>query len=98
MEEARWDRWAQGIACPFEVPRSGSNSHLDFIASLKVSSFYLSSNQTYHGHSLLILDLRHAIRPDQLSSDEWGAFCADLHLVEKALMQTLRPDHINVAI
>jgi diadenosine tetraphosphate (Ap4A) HIT family hydrolase len=98
MEETRWDRWAQGTECPFDVPRPQSNEHWDFIVSLTVSSLYLSSNQTYRGHCLLILDLRHATRPDQLSSDEWRAFCADLHLAEKAMMQALQPDHINIAI
>ena len=98
MGETQWDRWAKGTACPFDAPRAESDEHWDFIASLTVSSLYLSTNQTYRGHCLLILDLRHATRPDQLSSDEWEAFCADLHLAEKAMMQMLQPDHINVAI
>jgi diadenosine tetraphosphate (Ap4A) HIT family hydrolase len=42
--------------------------------------------------------LRHATRPDQLSSEEWLAFCADLYLAEKSMMRVLRPDHINVEI
>ena len=98
MGESRWHQWAQGTGCPFDLPRPESNEYWDFIVSLTVSSLYLSSNQTYRGHCLLILDLRHATRPGELSSDEWGAFCADLHLAEKAMMQALQPDHINVAI
>ena len=98
MEETRWNRWAEGAGCPFDVPRPESNKHRDFIVSLTVSSLYLSSNQTYRGHCLLILDLRHATQPDQLSSDEWRAFCANIHLAEKAMMRVLQPDHINVAI
>jgi hypothetical protein len=27
-----------------------------------------------------IFDLRHAARPDQLTADEWAAFCADLYV------------------
>ena len=98
MAETRWSGWAEGTECPFDMPRPESNEYWDFIVSLTVSSFYLSSNQTYRGHCLLIFDLRHAIRPDQLTSDEWQAFCADLHLAERAIMRALKPDHINVAI
>jgi diadenosine tetraphosphate (Ap4A) HIT family hydrolase len=98
VAETRWHQWAQGTECPFDMPRPESNEYWNFIVSLTVSSLYLSTNQTYRGHCLLILDLRHAIRPDQLSSDEWQAFCADLHLAERAIMQVLQPDHINIAI
>jgi len=98
VSASQWDQWAQGAACPFDVPRAKSNEYWDFVGSLTVSSLYLSSNQTYRGHCLLILDLRHATRPDQLSSDEWRAFCADLYLAEKAIIGTLHPDHINVAL
>jgi diadenosine tetraphosphate (Ap4A) HIT family hydrolase len=98
VEETQWDRWARGIACPFDAPRAASNEYWDFIAALTVSSLYLSSNQTYRGHCLLILDSRHATRPDQLTGEEWVAFCADLYLAEKAMMRTLQPDHINVAV
>jgi len=98
MDETQWDDWAKGAGCPFDAPRPESNSHWDFVSSLTVSSLYLSGNQTYRGHYLLILDLRHATRPDQLSSEEWGAFCADLYVAQKALMDVLRPDHINVEI
>jgi diadenosine tetraphosphate (Ap4A) HIT family hydrolase len=77
---------------------SASHDDGDFIAKLNVSSLYLSKNQAYRGHCLLILDIRHATRPDHLASDEWIAFCADLHLAEKMLMQSLRPDHINLEI
>jgi diadenosine tetraphosphate (Ap4A) HIT family hydrolase len=94
----RWDRWAQGIDCPFDAPRPASNEYWDFIAPLTVSSLYLSSNQTYRGHCLLILDTRHATRPGQLSGEEWAAFCADLYRAEKAITRTLQPDHINVAV
>lgn len=98
MEESQWDRWAKGIGCPFCAPRPETNEYWDFIVTLRISSLYLSSNQTYRGHCLLILDIRHATRPDQLSSEEWTAFCADLYVAERMLMATLQPDHINVEI
>ena len=77
---------------------SASDDDGDFIAKLSVSSLYLSKNQAYRGHCLLILDIRHATRPDHLSADEWSAFCADLYFAEKVLTQSLQPDHINLEI
>jgi len=96
--ETGWDKWARGINCPFDRPRAASNEYWDFIASLSASSLYLQKNQTYRGHCLLIWDSRHATRIDQLSSEEWLAFCADLYLAENAIMRSLDPDHINVEI
>jgi diadenosine tetraphosphate (Ap4A) HIT family hydrolase len=45
---------------------------------------------------VLVLDLRHAVRPDQLSAEEWTVFCADLHKAETAIARVAKPDHINV--
>ena len=96
--EEGWDRWAEGKGCPMCGHRPASNDHWDFIAKLNVSSLYLSKNQTYRGHCLLILDIKHATRPDHLSSGEWAAFCADLYAAEKVLMRSQQPDHINLEI
>jgi diadenosine tetraphosphate (Ap4A) HIT family hydrolase len=93
-----WDQWAVGAECPFDSPRSQSNDHWDLIAPLTISSLYLSRNQTYRGHCLLVFDPRHAVRPDQLSSPEWTSFCNDLYTAQAAIMQTVRPDHLNVEI
>jgi diadenosine tetraphosphate (Ap4A) HIT family hydrolase len=98
MDESHWYRWSEGNDCPFDRPRAESNEYWDLVRSLPVSSLYLSSNQTYRGHCLLIWDVRHAIRIDQLSSREWLAFCADLFVAENAIVETLNPDHINVEI
>ena len=83
--------------CPFDAPRADCNEEWDLIAPLASSSLYLSKNQTYRGHCLLILDLRHATRPDELSMHEWASFCADLYRAESAVVRTVRPDHINIA-
>ncbi|HSZ73275.1 MAG TPA: HIT family protein [Rhizomicrobium sp.] len=91
-----WDKLALGTDCPFDAPRPTSNEHWDLIAPLSVSSLYLQKNQTYRGHCILVLE-RHAIRPDQLSAEEWAAFCADLHVAERAVVQIVQPDHINIA-
>lgn len=98
MNETSWDQWDRGIECPFEKPRAASNEYWDFIAALSVSSLYLHKNQTYRGYCLLILDIRHATRIDQLTLEEWKGFCTDLYRAEKALMSTLNPDHINLEI
>src|ERR1700743_1487769 len=98
MEKEGWDRWAEGIGCPLCGPRHESNEYRDFIARLDVSSLHLPKNQAYRSHCLLILDIRHATRPDHLSSAEWTAFCTDLYTAEKALIRTLQPDHINIEV
>lgn len=91
-----WDRLAAGIDCPFEPPRTEPNGFWDTVARMSVSTLCLLKNQTYRGHCILIYDVRHAIRPDQLSPDEWARYCGDLHEAVRALMQVCTPDHINV--
>ena len=92
-----WEQLAQGQNCPFDAPRGASTDSWEQVASLEVSTLYLARNQTYRGHCILILDLRHATRPDQLSATEWASFCADLHRAETAVVRAVRPDHINIA-
>jgi diadenosine tetraphosphate (Ap4A) HIT family hydrolase len=97
MDKQRWESLVRGIDCPLDAPRPSSNDHQDFVAALSVSSLYVAKNQTYRAQCLLIFDLRHAARPDQLSAQEWQAFCADLFVAQGAIVRTVRPDHINVA-
>ncbi|HEY6457135.1 MAG TPA: HIT family protein [Steroidobacteraceae bacterium] len=97
MEHAQWDRLVRGTDCPFDVPRQNSNEYWDLVAQLAVSSLYLAANQIYRGQCLLILDIRHATRPEELSKEEWGTFCADLYCAEAAIAKAVHPDHINVA-
>jgi diadenosine tetraphosphate (Ap4A) HIT family hydrolase len=98
VTERKWDQWAEGVNCPFDRPRAASNEHWDFIAQLPASSLYLQKNQAYLGHCILIWDAHHAARIDQLTSEQWLMFCADLYRVESAVMRALAPDHINVEI
>ncbi len=79
-----------------DAPRPASNEFWDLVAPLAVSSLYLGKNQTYRGHCSLIFDLRHASRPDQLTAEEWTAYCADLFAAQRAVVTVTRPDHINV--
>lgn len=96
MSTTEWDRQALGTVCPFDHPRPATTDHWDWVATLKASSLYLGKNQTYRGHCSLILDTRHAVRPDQLSAQEWTAFCSDLHVAVGAIMRTVTPDHVNI--
>src|SRR5262249_17941277 len=54
-------------------------------------------NQTYRGHGILVFDLRHALRLDQLDAAEWGAYSRDLQACVAALTAVCKPDHVNVA-
>ena len=98
MSSARqdWQRRVRGEACPMDAPRPDSNDSWDLIAKLSVSSLYLSKDQTYRGRCVVIFDLRHAARPDELTLDEWNAFCADLYAGEQAVMRVVKPDHVNI--
>ena len=78
MDKTAWQEMVGGAGCQMDAPRPASNGFWDLVTTLTVSSLYLSTNQTYRGHCSLIFDLRHAARPDQLTSTEWAAFCADL--------------------
>src|SRR5579862_744099 len=96
MDKLRWKSLVSGVDCPLDSPRPLSNEHWDFVAALSVSSLYLAKNQTYRGQCLLVYDARHAARPDQLSAQEWQAFCADLFVAQGAISRTVCPDHINI--
>jgi len=92
-----WQRLLDGEGCPFDAPRPDRNKYWDLVATLSVSSLYLDRNQAYYGYCLLIFDPRHAVRADQLTSDEWSAFCQDVRAAQTAIMREVAPDHINLA-
>jgi diadenosine tetraphosphate (Ap4A) HIT family hydrolase len=92
-----WDELAAGVSCPFDAPRAPHTAHWDAVATLDSATLYLPHNQTYRGHCILVLDLRHATRLDELSPSELAAFTADLHRATRALTAVCAPDHLNVA-
>jgi diadenosine tetraphosphate (Ap4A) HIT family hydrolase len=96
MNRAEWQALAGGAGCEMDAPRPSSSDIADLVAPLSVSSLYLPKNQTYRGQCVLILDLRHAARPGQLTAAEWTAFCADLYVAQSAIVSVTQPDHINV--
>ena len=97
MNADKWEQLRRGSGCPFDSRRADASDEWDLVSRLSASSLYLTKNQTYRGHCVLVLDLRHAVRPDQLSGEEWATFCADLHEAETAVARIVKPDHINVA-
>jgi diadenosine tetraphosphate (Ap4A) HIT family hydrolase len=96
MDNAHWNDFALGIGCPMDAPRPRSTDDWDFVAELTASSLYLATNQTYRGHCQLIFDRRHVARVDQLSPEEWQAMAADLFRAQAAIVEAVRPDHMNI--
>ena len=93
-----WDDLKSGAGCPLCAPRPKRNEFIYFVASLEVSSLYLSRNQASHGACLLVFDPRHAVRLDQLSKNEWSEYANDLQRAETAIMRVSDADHINVEL
>ena len=92
-----WDDLATGrVTCSMDAPREESNEFRHFVRKLDVSSLYLERNQNYRGHCVLIYDLGHATRVDQLSAEQWIALAGDIRAAEVAIHKTFQPDHMNV--
>ena len=91
-----WNELAEGIDCPFDVPRVEPNPYWESVRTLRVSTLYLLKNQTYRGHCILIFDPRHVVRLDQLYPGEWTEYAKDLHQSVRAIVAECKPDHINV--
>lgn len=79
-----------------DYPRPENNEFVYFVRRLSASSLYLDRNQAYRGHCVLIYDLGHATRIDQLSAEQWLALAADIQTAETAIFRTFQPDHMNV--
>lgn len=92
-----WDELASGtVICPMDYPRPDNNEFVYFVRKLATSSLYLDRNQASRGHCVLIYDLSHVTRIDQLSADQWLALAGDLRTAESAIYKTFQPDHMNV--
>ena len=98
MDTNNWRALRDGSFCAMDAPRAATNEHWDLVGAMSTASLYLSKNQTYRGHCQLIFDRRHACRADQLAPDEWRAFCDDLYIAQRAVLQVTRADHINVEL
>ncbi len=93
---AAWDELIAGTDCPLCYPRPESSEFVYFVKKLSVSSLYLAREQRFRGASALVYDLRHVVRIDQLTVDEWRDLAIDLRVAETAVFRALKPDHINV--
>lgn len=96
MDRTSWESLVAGAGCPLCAPRPESNDYWDLIATLSVSSLYLTKNQTYRGQCQLTFDPRHVARLDELTPEEYGAFAGDLLLAHRAVAAAMNPDHVNV--
>lgn len=94
---APWDALKRGIGCPLCLPRADRDDYRHLVRKLRVSTLYLTRDQRYHGTCVLILDTRHAAYISHLDQAEWAQLSEDLWDSERALHQTFKPDHINVA-
>lgn len=88
----------RGYRLPFLCAKARSQRVLGFNRNAE-GFFALSVEQpNLCGHCLLILDIQHATRPNHISTEEWVAFCTDVYVAERMLMEALQPGHINVEI
>ena len=87
---------AKGINCPLDLPRVEPNPYRESVGSLRVSTLCLLNNQEYRGHCILIFDLGHAVRLDELNAGEWTDYAKDLRQAVRAIATVCRPEHINV--
>jgi diadenosine tetraphosphate (Ap4A) HIT family hydrolase len=96
MAGTDWDKLAAGEDCAFDAPRAANTADWNEVVKLGASTLYLPQNQMYRGHGILVFDLRHATRLDQLAASEWVAYAADLHRAVTAIVGVCRPNHVNV--
>lgn len=98
MTESNWQTLNDGINCPHCAPRPEFSAYMDLVGPLSISTLYLAKDQTYRGLCGLIFDPRHATRPEQLNVEEWSAFSIDLYRAQTAIANTVKPDHMNLAL
>ena len=92
-----WAELVEGTNCPLCAPRPDRSEFVFFyVMKLSVSTLYLARNQAFYGTCALVYDPRHVIRLDQLSSEEWLEYAANLRAAEAGIMSALKPDHVNV--
>lgn len=93
---AKWDDLVNGRNCPLCLPRPNISETAYFVRKFGASSLYLSREQTYRGAVMLVYDLKHVARVDQLSASEWSDFAAEIQMAQAAIFRTFNPDHVNV--
>jgi diadenosine tetraphosphate (Ap4A) HIT family hydrolase len=91
-----WEQRRAGVGCPLCAPRPDVNEFVLLIRKLTVSSLYLARDQTYRGQCMLVYDLHHANRLDELELGQWQALARDIWLAGRAVALEFGPRHMNV--
>ncbi|MGH8143443.1 MAG: HIT family protein [Steroidobacteraceae bacterium] len=91
-----WEQRRAGVGCPLCAPRPDVNESVLLVRKLPVSSLYLARNQTYRGQCMLVYDVRHVNRLDELELAEWQALARDIWLAGRAVTLEFDPQHMNV--
>jgi diadenosine tetraphosphate (Ap4A) HIT family hydrolase len=69
---------------------------VDVVADMKVSTLYITKDQTYHGRCILALK-EHKTEVCQLKAAETAAFGRDMAKASRAIYEAFKPDKINYA-
>lgn len=92
-----WERRRRGIDCPLCAPRADFDDSVYRVRQLSSCTLYLARDQRYRGCCRAIYDPRHVNRIDELSAREWLQLAEDLWHAQRALVRTVRCEHINLA-
>jgi diadenosine tetraphosphate (Ap4A) HIT family hydrolase len=96
----RADRWTMqwaGSDCYLCPTGLAKNADITPIATLTVSTLYLTVDQRFRGNSVLVL-ADHVTGLDALAEYAYTAYMGDLRLSVVAIRKSLHPDHMNVAL
>lgn len=93
---ASWPDLRAGKGCPLCAPRPAISEFSYFVCRLAVSSLYLARNQAYRGACTLVYDPAHVTRLSELELAAGREFCGDLWAAERAVVRTVKPDHVNI--
>lgn len=92
-----WHQQQAGTGCYLCPPKVTATTDILLIAPLSVSTLYLTQDQRFRGHSVLILN-DHATALDALSPSTFTAFMEDLRRSAAAIRVAVTPDHMNIAL
>ena len=80
-----------------DSPRTAHEEFSYPVRTLSLSTLYLNKNQAYRGYCILIYDVNHVTRIDQLPDNQWLKLARDIHVAETAIFKAMQPDHVNIA-
>lgn len=85
--------------CPFCTEDPDRNEFWIKIIKFKTSKLCLSLDQTYMGQCLLIFDNSyHATNLDDLDSNDYISYMAELRIALIAIRSVFSPDHVNIEL